>query len=71
MLIHQVKTIRESASLGKEINCLKMIFRKNGYSNHNIKNAFFLRQGPHRQQEKMTGTVILPFQQFLTKSAGS
>jgi hypothetical protein len=41
--IYWAKTMCASASLVKEISHLKMIFRKNGCSNRDIKCAFFLR----------------------------
>jgi hypothetical protein len=43
-----------------------MIFRKNGCSNRDIKCAFFLRWRPQSQEEKLTVTVVLQFQQTVS-----
>jgi hypothetical protein len=56
--IHRARTICNAGSLYEEMKHMKMTFRQNGYSNHNVKHAFVPSQGSQTQQEKLVGTAM-------------
>jgi hypothetical protein len=61
-LIHRAQRLCDADSLDKEIQHLKETFKKNGYSNQDIRWALQKKVEPHLKQEKLVAIARLPYQ---------
>jgi predicted GIY-YIG superfamily endonuclease len=61
-LIQHARKLCDSDSLDKEIQHLKEIFGKNGYSNHDTRQEVQKKDKPRPKQEKLTTVARLPYQ---------
>jgi DNA-binding transcriptional MerR regulator len=60
--IHRARRLFDADSLDKELQHLKGNFKKNGYSNKDIRRALQKEVEPHPKQEKPVAVARLPYQ---------
>jgi hypothetical protein len=65
-LIWHARTLCDPDSLRKEIQHLRDIFQRNGYSKSQIRRALHPKQKPEPKNNKPAGIALLPYQQAVS-----